>query len=388
MKVFFSLFIYPFAGTFFIWNLLFLSASSSAGILSSPSWDSSPKMEKISAERARGAQGSPSGRKKPPASSAIGQAKVLTDVNIIPTRDSLIAELKADGEFPEWQSFRLDDPPRLVIDFPELSNSSAKRKLYIGHRFLKELRIGQHEDKVRVVFTFPEPKGPALQQVRDGRTLRFIFGLSPEPKPAEKKPLAKVEPSPIPSENLLPQPAPPKPEVAETKPIKPPRVAEKETKAPSPSAAMKPTLPAEISPGPAKESIPETKSPQAPPRAAAPIPPLRKESASPAPTPKRPTPAEAETTIVASKAPTPEAQAPRTYHGERLSLDFRDADLRQVFQLIAQVGKRRIILSDEVRERITIRLLDVPWDQALDIILEHKNLRKFEDGNVIRIQRN
>ncbi|MBI5682998.1 MAG: type IV pilus secretin PilQ [Deltaproteobacteria bacterium] len=71
--------------------------------------------------------------------------------------------------------------------------------------------------------------------------------------------------------------------------------------------------------------------------------------------------------------------------GKRISLDFKDADIGNVIRLIADVSQLNIILSDEVTGKVTLRLKDVPWDQAFDIILKSKGLGKIQEGNVIRV---
>jgi type IV pilus assembly protein PilQ len=75
----------------------------------------------------------------------------------------------------------------------------------------------------------------------------------------------------------------------------------------------------------------------------------------------------------------------RKYIGQRISLDFKDADLQNVFRIIAEVSNLNIITSDDVRGKVTLRLINVPWDQALDLVLKSKGLGKEEMGNVIRI---
>lgn len=71
------------------------------------------------------------------------------------------------------------------------------------------------------------------------------------------------------------------------------------------------------------------------------------------------------------------------YSGERLSLNFQNVDVRAVLQVIADFTGLNIIASDTVTGNITIRLKDVPWDQALDIIMRSKGLDKRMSGNVI-----
>ncbi len=73
------------------------------------------------------------------------------------------------------------------------------------------------------------------------------------------------------------------------------------------------------------------------------------------------------------------------YSGNKLSLDFQDIEVRRVLQLLADFTGINMVAADSVQGNITLRLKDVPWDQALDIILKTKNLDKRRNGNVIWI---
>ena len=73
------------------------------------------------------------------------------------------------------------------------------------------------------------------------------------------------------------------------------------------------------------------------------------------------------------------------YKGEKLSLNFQNVDVRSVLQVIADFTDFNIITSDSVQGNLTLRLKDVPWDQALDIILQSKGLDMRKNGNVIWI---
>ncbi len=73
----------------------------------------------------------------------------------------------------------------------------------------------------------------------------------------------------------------------------------------------------------------------------------------------------------------------REYTGERMTLSFQDIETRAVLQLLADVSGRNIIVSDTVQGNVTLRLQNVPWDQALDIVLATKGLDMRENGGVI-----
>ncbi len=75
----------------------------------------------------------------------------------------------------------------------------------------------------------------------------------------------------------------------------------------------------------------------------------------------------------------------KKYSGEPLSLNFQDIEVRAVLQLIGDFTNTNIVVSDEVQGNITLRLNNVPWDQALDIILQTKGLSSQENGDVIYV---
>jgi len=77
------------------------------------------------------------------------------------------------------------------------------------------------------------------------------------------------------------------------------------------------------------------------------------------------------------------AEDKRVYTGERLTLNFQDIETRAVLQLLADASGQNIVVSDSVQGSVTLRLQNVPWDQALDIVLRTKGLDKRRNDNVI-----
>jgi type IV pilus assembly protein PilQ len=75
----------------------------------------------------------------------------------------------------------------------------------------------------------------------------------------------------------------------------------------------------------------------------------------------------------------------KEYKGERLTLNFQDIETRAVLQLLAETSGQNIVVSDTVQGNVTLRLQNVPWDQALDIVLRTKGLDKRQEGNVIYV---
>lgn len=117
-----------------------------------------------------------------------------------------------------------------------------------------------------------------------------------------------------------------------------------------------------------------------------------------------PEPASPEKEVTVAEAPTPKADpvpqpmnvttvvpqkqgfSARNYRGKKISLDFKDADIQNVLRLIAEVSNKNIVISEAVKGKVTVRLLNVPWDMALDVILKTYALEKEELGpNILRV---
>jgi type IV pilus assembly protein PilQ len=78
-------------------------------------------------------------------------------------------------------------------------------------------------------------------------------------------------------------------------------------------------------------------------------------------------------------------QQQRRYTGHRINIDFKDASVHEILRLLADVGKVNIITADNVTGSVTVRMSNVPWDQALDVVLQAKGLGMVRQGNMIRV---
>lgn len=75
----------------------------------------------------------------------------------------------------------------------------------------------------------------------------------------------------------------------------------------------------------------------------------------------------------------------KSFNGRKISLDFQDVDVRTVLQILAKESGMNIVASDSVQGKITLSLKDVPWDQALDLVMQSRDLDKRQQGNIINI---
>ena len=78
-------------------------------------------------------------------------------------------------------------------------------------------------------------------------------------------------------------------------------------------------------------------------------------------------------------------EEPVQYTGKKINLDFKEVDILDILRLMSDISKLNIIAGDDVKGTVTVRLVDIPWDEALDVILKSKSLGKERFGNIIRV---
>jgi tetratricopeptide (TPR) repeat protein len=126
------------------------------------------------------------------------KARSLKEIEISVKVDGVKVDIKGDGLIPEYKSFELASPTRLVVDLPDLSNASGKKEIDVGSRLLKHIRIGQHPDKLRLVFDVSEAKLPPYQLTRKGQELKLTLGEVKKEAPQEEKAPVVEGPKPVP----------------------------------------------------------------------------------------------------------------------------------------------------------------------------------------------
>jgi type II secretory pathway component HofQ len=84
-------------------------------------------------------------------------------------------------------------------------------------------------------------------------------------------------------------------------------------------------------------------------------------------------------------APIVIGEASRRYVGEPISLDLKDADLRDVLLTFSRLARLNMVIDPDVRGSVTVRLENVPWDQALDVILKVNGLGYVFEGTIVRV---
>lgn len=270
--------------------------------------------------------------------------------------------------------FTLAGPNRVVLDVAgALSDETINRTYAVNERGVARVRVGAHEGKLRLV-TDIQGRIPRYEVLGDDREVVVLLDesggpiddlvyLAPGIEPAVAAPLAVAAAPVAPAAPAAVEPAP---AVAETAPapVADPAVAETAT-APELTGIDPEALAA------LDQSIDENESAVMAAHASG----------------KSRAGAKRSGAVATIPGGTIEAlpSAPREYTGQRISLDFKDADIQNVLRILADVSGLNIITTDDVQGKITMRLVEVPWDQALDAILKARGLDMVRDGNIIRV---
>ncbi len=256
-------------------------------------------------------------------------ALVVTQVKADVSDGSVKVTITGDGALkPEIQELSGN---RLVVDLPGTTNLMKPNVIQVNHALLKRIRIGQHltPKKVRVVLDLKKKVSYTIEKENS----HVVVALAEAPAAAQA-------PSPTPTETVAGgAPIPTKPK----------------EQTPKEEAAGLIAKPSEPSPKPTE------------PQAVAPS--EEKKEAAPPP-------------VVVKKE---ETVTVKRYVGRKISLDFQDAEITNVFRLIADVSGFNIVVGEDVKGKVTLKLINVPWDQALEILLKMNSLGQVREGNIIRI---
>src|ERR1700730_9759202 len=283
------------------------------------------------------------------AKSAAAQASSATavaQVGVDRVGQQTIVRVQGDGPL-NYHVTRMSDPPRVVVDFDQARLVAPSNTIASSYDPVRRVRLGQSRpDQVRVVIDLASPVQFKVE--RKDQALFVAFGDQSQ---------STVAHSPAPA-------------------VKPAIKQDAQTaKAPAEQAAGQQSfrLPATLGGNAALASpLPQTLSAAAVPNRAIP---------SAAQVTVKPAVADASQPVVAQ----PVAAAVKGYTGEAISVNLKDVDLKDFFRLIHEISGLNVVLDPAIHGNLTIVLDDVPWDQALDIVLKNNDLSRQLDGNVLRI---
>jgi len=348
----------------------------------------------------------------------------LREVSVVQPEGSsdLEVEIIADSEIT-YQTFKLRNPDRLVVDLPNTLNRIKQRRLDVNASPLKAIRIGQFRNDPpisRVVMDLDSQVPYQIQDRANGlvialssssstaasskkmETAAMVAAVAPVVAPADA-PIAAIEPASVTELQLEPAIEP----AASAEPVllasnDPIGIVAPEGTPGQPiwageAASFKAMAPAakltEVHALPQAKPVIETNKT------------VFQEMISPAASIAAGIPAKAEpvlhpeTVAEASSSSTPvvlmaqqlmpaASSAPmQTFTGEPISLNLKDVDLKDFFRLMHEVSGLNVVLDPNVAGVVTIVLDEVPWDQAMDVVLKNNGLEARAQGNVVRIAR-
>jgi|GEM_PF-968861 len=303
--------------------------------------------------------------------------------------ENITVNLICEGT-PEYSSFELQSPDRLIVDFHKTINKSYPRSVSLNLNNVKRIRTAQFQTNpvniTRVVFDVTQPINYRI--MRDGVNLKVAFGDTAY-LDAEQASIQKPEPAPIKNTQVIPKDVTvvnsdsyndnstgDKATASSTKRIQTTDISDEDistaehVKIESKSKSIK-NEPV----GKVDVELFETANPGTSP------PPLLGQQEDSSPTyENQPDTTKLYTDSYFEKKLVTEGSK---YTGEKISMRFKDADIKDVIQILGDVTGKNFIVDERVRGKVTINFTDVPWDQALDIILSLNNLGMVEENNVI-----
>ena len=283
--------------------------------------------------------------------------------------DVLTVRLDADGQLVP-SVFTLDDPPRLVFDFDGILNEVPRAALTIEELGIARIRVAQYRSAdprvTRIVFDLDDEVTHRMSYQEKGLEIALATSeASFRPTRASVEPaLDPAYDAPDPITDDVEIAAPPPPEI-ETLPI-----ATLTADSGGAYLVRDASLNSEDGGSFRSAALTAQNFSLAEPAPMLPVP----------PPPAQDTGAQPVPTMVAGQS-TGDTQ----YTGELISLDFKDGDIQDIFRLFAEISGLNIVVQPGVAGRITLTLREVPWDQALELILKTNRLGYIVEGNVIRI---
>lgn len=277
--------------------------------------------------------------------SATAQATSVTavaQVGIDRIGQQTIVRIQGDGPL-KYHVTRLSDPPRVVVDFDEARLAAPRNAVASDYDPVRRVRLGQSQpDQVRVVIDLASSAQFKVEQ----KDQELLVAFSDQPQNAVAHSSAQAA-KPV---------------------VKQDHAAVTKTRVAQAAGQQSFRLPATLT-GNAALASPLPQAPGVPTT----IPNNAQVTAKPAV-------ADASQPVVAQPV-----AAVKGYTGEAISVNLKDVDLKDFFRLVHEISGLNVVLDPAVKGNVTLVLDEVPWDQALDIVLRNNGLSKELDGNVLRI---
>jgi type IV pilus secretin PilQ/predicted competence protein len=286
---------------------------------------------------------------------AVAPATEIHDVQITPvSSDKVDVLLIGDGEM-DYDVFELANPERLVIDVKSVSVAAGlSSKQAAGQQLLSKVRVAQYQTSPRVARAVIDLNRKVPYSVtQEGSQLRIHLGDSEAPQAKSNKNRSQSE-----------------------QPMDTPAMNEPPSVQPEPARAEEPKIAKAAEPKPMNNEEffsfqPDTSL-------------FAQDTGSTAPA-KPGAESTGQYGVGTMQEKTVSGASQKQYTGEPFSFDFKDIDIKDLFRFIADISGLNVILDPSVHGSVTLKLTEVPWDQALDLITKNQGLGYTIEGNVIRI---
>ncbi len=279
-----------------------------------------------------------------PGAATATPATSVEDVQVARAGEQTVVRIAGSGKL-SYHVTRQSDPPRVEVDFDDARLEVTRQAIPSEYAPVRGVRLGQlRPDEVRLVVDLTRPSAYSV----DNRGSNVVMTFSDAPAAAVQNVMnssAKF------SKVSMQVPA---------------------AASPASNVARGFALPASLTSKTAVLASPETASATRPAstQALATLPAMAS-AAAPAP--------------IGQANPGPQTPANRQFSGEPISVNLKDVDLKDFFRLIHEISGLNVVLDPSVHGMVTLVLDEVPWDQALDLVLRNNGLAQEVDGNVLRI---
>ncbi|HEV8632148.1 MAG TPA: type IV pilus secretin PilQ [Thermoanaerobaculia bacterium] len=285
----------------------------------------------------------------------------LRDVVIETGAQGPVVRIQGDGDFA-YSTFQLADPPRFVIDLQGVTNAAPRATVVGSGAPLQRVRIAQFKAQPspisRVVLDLAADVVPHLTSSGQGLVVTFDQGMAasappatwPQPTAAPSAAAETAAPAPVQQAQAPPAPAP------ATSAGAPTRIEITGTKVATAPASPSGAEPSDVGSLEAVEVQDVT-----------------------------PTYTDQKQAAPAQFQPRDVSQGGKKYVGEPISFSLRDADIKEVLRTFAKISGLNMVIQPGISGPVTVELDQVPWDQALEIILKTNGLGYELDGNIMRI---
>jgi type IV pilus assembly protein PilQ len=326
-----------------------------------------------------------------PASPPASQRSELERVNVVRGTDEIRVEISTRGALTPKLS-TADSPARVIVDLPETVMASAQSRIAVGSGGINGVRIGMDRHTpptTRIVVDMEKACAYELTPGPAGKLVLTLHAQSVAQQASAPKAAAESTPAAKPMSPFSPR-------VMETKTVSAAEASGADKPAASPNAYVfvEPTFKSAKAAIPAVE--PTVRAQEAAARfvdkTAAELLPVSAHASQSSQTSSTSSTGGTGIQPAVNMAAEQKAQAGQQpasngpkYTGEPISVNLKDVDLKDFFRLIHEISGLNVVLDPNVHGTLTVVLDDVPWDQALDIVLKNNDLARELEGNVLRI---